>query len=110
MVLMVWSTDVDFPLPGSPPRGDTWPEASPPPSARSSSSAAVGMRSTSFASISAMARDPTPATLPRRSAAAGLSVPAAPQDGQVPNHGSALAPHSARTEAVFGLAIYSISD
>jgi hypothetical protein len=39
-----------------------------------------------------------------RSLTVSLSVPAAPHDGQEPNHCSALAPHSEQTYAVLGLA------
>ena len=35
--------------------------------------------------------------VPGRSAMASVSVPAAPQEGQVPNHCSAVAPQSAQT-------------
>ena len=98
------SSSVDLPMPGSPPSSTTCPATRPPPSTRSSSSMPTGMRASSRAvdpARAAAARSPAPA--PRRrcvpgfSARVSTSVPAAPHDGQAPNHCSALAPQSEQT-------------
>src|SRR5262249_59863099 len=92
------SSNVDLPMPGSPPSSTTWPPTSPPPSARSSSAELVERRGNSRVATSASATAVGAALLPwrtkPRSEIVSTSVPAAPQEGQLPNHCSAVAPQS----------------
>jgi hypothetical protein len=95
-----WSSSVDLPMPGSPPRSTTDPGTRPPPRARLSSARPVSMRGTCSAPTSASRRTGGAPAAGRPAGAApgraSSSVFHAPQPGHWPCHFGVTAPHSAQ--------------
>src|SRR4249919_545730 len=109
---MAWSSNVDLPMPGSPPTSTTAPSTSPPPRTRSNSPIPVDTRACSLCRTSLSAVTVCTSTLPahpsRRAATAGFPAGAstislsefhAPQSAHCPCHLLWSAPHSEHTYA-----------